>query len=195
MAHAKLGAVRPALIGKYQSACEIQTRRGLVRAHSAAVLRHQSRCRSNFATRFVARKTTAVGKSHGGRAPQSSFRNVRTRRLPTLVHFAFLNLTRFLRWLGRRRHGGLLWRPWPGGIDHTARLYPQSQNCRVVSRLTVHHGELHALVSRSGRRQVRSRFDPNNPRRSKTEAPAAIEYSVCTAKTANGWLAAPFRQP
>jgi hypothetical protein len=103
---------------------------------------------------IVARKTTAVGKSHGGRLSASSFRNVITRRLSTLVHFAFLNLTRFLRWLGRRRHGGLLWRPWPGGIDHTARLYPQSQNCRAVSRLTVHHGELHALVSRSGWRQV-----------------------------------------
>jgi hypothetical protein len=53
---------------------------------------HQTRCRSNFAARIVARKTTAVGKSHRGPPPESSFRNVRTRRLPTLVHLAFLNL-------------------------------------------------------------------------------------------------------
>jgi len=49
--------------------------------------------------------------------------------------------------------------------------------------------------TRSSRDQAGAKCDrdliPNNPRWSKTDAPAAIEYFVCAAKTANRWLAAP----
>jgi hypothetical protein len=87
-------------------------------------------------------------------ATESSFRSIGTRRLPTLLHFAFLNLTPMPMDRAAGGMGDCSGGPGRAGIDHTARLVPQSQNCRVVSRLTVHHGELHALVSRSDGREI-----------------------------------------